>query len=141
VVANVTVKDHEKAPEALVVVAAAIVVAGRLLVVSKKSAPDLFYLPGGKPEPGEKPLQTLARELAEELAVSPVAPDFLMEVQATAALENVPMRMSVFRAGLSRPPRPAAELAQLRWIDSRKSDVRLAPAVTDHLLPWLRRAA
>jgi len=30
----------------MVVVAAAIVQAGRLLVVSKKAAPDVFYLPG-----------------------------------------------------------------------------------------------
>jgi 8-oxo-dGTP diphosphatase len=49
--------------------ALAIVEAGRLLVVSKKAAPDVFYLPGGKPEAGESAEQTLIRELAEELGV------------------------------------------------------------------------
>ena len=35
----------------LVVAAAAVIEAGRLLVVSKRAAPEVFYLPGGKPEP------------------------------------------------------------------------------------------
>jgi 8-oxo-dGTP diphosphatase len=30
----------------------------------------LFYLPGGKPEPGESNEQALAREIAEELGVT-----------------------------------------------------------------------
>ncbi len=53
------------------VVAAAVVEEGRLLVVSKRAAPDVFYLPGGKPEPGESAEETLARELDEELGVVP----------------------------------------------------------------------
>jgi len=40
-------------PSPLLVVAAAVIHEGRLLVVSKKAAPAIFYLPGGKPEPGE----------------------------------------------------------------------------------------
>ena len=40
------------ATEPLAVVAAAIVQEERLLVVSKRAAPDVFYLPGGKPDAG-----------------------------------------------------------------------------------------
>jgi ADP-ribose pyrophosphatase YjhB (NUDIX family) len=40
-----------------------------LLLVSKRAAPDVFYLPGGKPDPGEAPLDCLRRELREELGV------------------------------------------------------------------------
>jgi len=54
----------------LEVVAAAIVRSGRLLVVSKRSADHVFYLPGGAPEPGEPERETLARELREELGVT-----------------------------------------------------------------------
>ncbi|MBO8191854.1 NUDIX domain-containing protein [Streptomyces oryzae] len=61
--------------EPLVVVAAAIVQAGRLLVVSKQAAPENFYLPGGKTDPGEEPLDTLSRELDVELGGRPVEPD------------------------------------------------------------------
>ncbi|WP_372348295.1 NUDIX domain-containing protein [Streptomyces sp. KL116D] len=51
------------------VVAAAVVEDGKLLVVSKQAAPDVFYIPGGKPEAGEQPEETLERELREELGV------------------------------------------------------------------------
>ncbi|MFB6978502.1 NUDIX hydrolase [Streptomyces scopuliridis] len=122
----------------LLVVAAAIVQDGRLLVVSKTAAPDVFYLPGGKPETDEEALETLARELGEELGVEPLNTRFLAEVEATAALENVPMRMTVFEAQINRTPRPAAELAHLRWIFGREQDIVLAPAVRDHVLPLLR---
>ncbi|MEW2289262.1 NUDIX domain-containing protein [Streptomyces sp. NPDC047841] len=122
----------------LVVVAAAVTRAGRLLVVSKQAAPDVFYLPGGKPDPGEQPLEALSRELDEELGVRPVEPRLLADVEAIAALERVPMRMTVYEAGISQAPRPAAELADLRWISGAEDGVELAPAVRDHVLPLLR---
>ncbi|MFF9352426.1 NUDIX domain-containing protein [Streptomyces sp. NPDC014734] len=123
----------------LVVVAAAVVEQGRLLVVSKKAAPDVFYLPGGKPDPGETPAEALARELDEELGVRPVEPRFLAVIEATAALEKVPMRMTVFTAGISGSPQPAAELADMLWINGDEPDVRLAPAVRDQVIPLLKR--
>ncbi|MFJ4685461.1 NUDIX domain-containing protein [Streptomyces sp. NPDC091377] len=122
----------------LAVVAAAIVRERRLLVVSKRAAPDVFYLPGGKPDAGEPPEVTLERELAEELGVRPVAPRLLAEVDSVAALEGVPMRLTLYAADVDGVPRPAAELARMRWISGRESDVRLAPAVHDHVLPMLR---
>ncbi|MFJ7907304.1 NUDIX domain-containing protein [Kitasatospora sp. NPDC096204] len=122
----------------LTVAAAAIIRDGRLLVVSKQAAPEVFYLPGGKPDPGEDALQALARELGEELGAAPVDPRHLTDIRATAALEGVPMLMTVFTATLDREPVPAAELADLRWTDGRDDTLRLAPAVRDHLLPLLR---
>lgn len=120
------------------VVAAAILQRGRLLVVSKKAAPEVFYLPGGKPDPGEGPLETLARELDEELGVAPLEPRLLAEVEGVAALENVPMRLTVFEARIDGEPRPAAELAHMRWTAGGESDVRLAGAIRDHVVPLLR---
>lgn len=121
-------------------VAAAITQRGRLLVVSKKAAPDVFYLPGGKPDADERAIETLAWELDEELGVEPLQPCFLAEVESVAALEGVPIRMTVFEAHISRPPRPAAGLAHLRWTSGREKDLVLAPDVRDHVLPLLRRS-
>ncbi|NEB76041.1 NUDIX domain-containing protein [Streptomyces sp. SID14478] len=120
------------------VVAAAVVEEGKLLVVSKQAAPDIFYIPGGKPEPGEAPEETLVRELQEELGVASGRLERLAEVEETAALEGVPMQLTVFSTTLIGEPVPAAELSALRWIDGREPDLRLAPAVAHHLLPLLR---
>ncbi|MFF1356358.1 NUDIX domain-containing protein [Streptomyces sp. NPDC058297] len=122
------------------VVAAAVVEDGKLLVVSKQAAPDIFYIPGGKPEPAEKPEETLVRELREELGVVPYALEHLAVVEETAALEGVPMHLTVFSARLVGEPVPAAELSALRWTDGRDPALRLAPAVEHHLLPLLRTA-
>ncbi len=120
------------------VVAVAAVQRGRLLVVSKKAAPEVFYLPGGKPETGESPEETLARELREELGVAPLETSLLGEVEDMAALERVPMRMTVFTARLAGSPKPAAELAALAWTDGCDGYVpRLAPAVRNHVVPLL----
>jgi 8-oxo-dGTP diphosphatase len=122
----------------LIVVAAAIVRKGHLLVVSKQAAPHVFYLPGGKPDLGEEPMDTLVRELAEELGVHPLAPRFLADIAAQAALEGVPMTMTLYEADIEPVPQPAAELADMRWVTGRESDVQLAPAVREHVLPLLR---
>ncbi|WP_346776757.1 NUDIX domain-containing protein [Streptomyces sp. HNM0574] len=114
---------------------------GRLLVVSKQAAPDVYYLPGGKPDPGETPEQTLARELDEELGVTPTGLTPLVTVEDWAVLEDVPMHLTVFRAGLDREPVPAAELASMRWLRDGESDddgpLTLAPAIARHVVPLL----
>jgi 8-oxo-dGTP diphosphatase len=123
------------------VVAAAIVERGQLLVVSKKAAPSIFYLPGGKPEPGEDVEHTLARELDEELEVGLVGVRLLGEINEIAAIERVPMRMTVFTARLDAEPHPAAELAALGWTSGDDEYAPLlAPAVSRHVIPLLRAA-
>ncbi|MEV0494493.1 NUDIX hydrolase [Streptomyces atratus] len=43
------------------------------LLTARTHGRDRFYLPGGKPEPGETLKQTLVREIREELGVTPDA--------------------------------------------------------------------
>lgn len=121
------------------VIAAAVLDRRGLLLVSKRAAPDVFYLPGGKPEPGEAPLDCLQRELAEELGVSMTTAEPFAEVRAPAALEGVPMWMTVFLARLAGTPAPAAEIAALRWWP-RERTPRLAPAIRDVVIPRLQLA-
>jgi 8-oxo-dGTP diphosphatase len=123
------------------VVAAAIVRRGRLLVVSKKAAARTFYLPGGKPEAGEAQEATLTRELAEELRVRPVTHRLLAVVTDVAALERIPMRMTVFLATITGTPTPAAELAAMGWTTGH-DEYRplLAPAVRNQVIPLLTDA-
>ncbi|MGW3352682.1 NUDIX hydrolase [Nonomuraea rubra] len=122
----------------LLVVAAAILVGGRLLVVSKRVAEGVFYLPGGKPEPGEDVHTTLIRELREELGVRPLGVRHFALVEDIAALERVPMRMHVFLATIVGDPLPGAEIAKIGWTTGRDELAPLlAPAVRDKVIPAL----
>jgi 8-oxo-dGTP diphosphatase len=121
------------------VIAAAVLDPRGLLLVSKRAAPDVFYLPGGKPEPGEGTLACLERELLEELGVTVAEAEPFAEVRAPAALEGVEMWMTVFLARLAGVPAPAAEIASLRWWP-RDATPRLAPAIRDVVIPRLRAA-
>jgi 8-oxo-dGTP diphosphatase len=122
----------------LQVVAAAIVKERRVLLVSKRAAPDVFYLPGGKPEPGEETAATLARELAEELGVALVESTPLAIVNDEAALERRPMEMAVHLAVVDGQPEPRAEIAALAWAGAdHASRATVAPAVRNHVLPQL----
>ena len=120
------------------VVAAAVIEERRLLLVSKRQAPDVFYLPGGKRDPGEDDLACLRRELSEELGVAPLDPVAWREVVAPAALEpEHSLRMTVYLTRLGGTPAISGELARLRWWD-RDDRSRLAPAVEHEVVPRLR---
>jgi 8-oxo-dGTP diphosphatase len=119
------------------VIAGAALAGDRLLLVSKRAAPAIFYLPGGKPEPGEAPLACLRRELREELGVGLARARHFAELRAQAALERVEMHMSVFLVELAGAPAPAAEIAGLQWWPAPQQ-LALAPAVRDQVIPLLR---
>jgi 8-oxo-dGTP diphosphatase len=124
----------------LKVVAAAVVDAdGRLLVVSKHAAPDVHYLPGGKPDAGESELEALRREVLEELGAEVVDPGRFTDIYAEATLERVPMHLAIYRvAGLSGPPSPAAEIAHMAWWP--QAGVELAGPIEHIAIPRLRAA-
>jgi 8-oxo-dGTP diphosphatase len=124
--------------EPLRVVAAAILERRKLLLVSKRAAPDVFYLPGGKPDEGERLLTTLERELGEELGVELVASRPFALVRDVAALEGTPMEMHVYLATVAGPVAAQAEIAETAWVGGDGlSTGGLAPAVRNHVIPQL----
>ena len=124
----------------LVVVGAAIVQKGRLLLVSKRAAPDVFYLPGGKLDEGESTTSALVRELREELGIVPRSLSPFAEVRELAALELVPMQMTVFLVGIDGVPRARSEIVDLAWFDPvERFRGRIAPAVEKHVVPQLQQ--
>jgi len=114
--------------------------AGRLLLVRKRGT-RMFMLPGGKREALESPLQTLARELHEELNLQLPDAAFtpLGHFNETAANEaDNRVEADIFRAALHHPVAPAAELEELRWLAPQdpRGD-HLAPLLRLHVLPLL----
>jgi len=59
-------------------------------------------------------------------------------VVGPAALEPLPMEMTVYAADLDGPPRPRAEIARLVWARSAEAvPGRVAPVVRNQLFPLL----
>ncbi len=114
---------------------------GHVLLVRKRGT-VAFMQPGGKREPGESDLQSLERELHEELGCR-IAAD---EAQALGVFEapaaNEPgrqVRASVYAVRVSRPIGPRAEIAEHAWIDPHEPDDRvMAPLTRDVVLPLAR---
>ncbi|KJL22601.1 CTP pyrophosphohydrolase [Microbacterium oxydans] len=122
-------------------VSAAVIVdeAGRVLVVRKQGT-SMFMQPGGKPEPGETPAQTLIRELDEELGL--VLDEAALRPLGTfvSAAANEPGHRVIADAfATSIDPASVtvqAELAELRWITPADlGTLPLAPLSVEHLLP------
>lgn len=117
--------------------------AGRALLVRKHGS-STFIQPGGKREPGEDALATLARELREELDVGivPGSTRRLGEFEHDAVNEaGRRVRAEVFAVRIDRTPRAQAEIAELAWLPAAPPwPVAVAPLSAAHILPLLAGA-
>ncbi|AAT90079.1 NTP pyrophosphohydrolase [Leifsonia xyli subsp. xyli] len=114
----------------LLVSAIALVRDRRVLMVTARNR-DVYYLPGGKIEPGETAPEAAAREASEEVALrlDPAALAGLFEVRTLVhgEPEGREVHMTVFRAETEAEPAPAGEADSLHWVTSRDAD-RCPPA-------------
>ncbi len=102
------------------VTAALIVEGGRILLARRKPGKHMggrWELPGGKIEPGESPEQSLARELAEELAIEARVCEFLCG--APFDRDGVRLELLVYRVERLAGEPQLLEHEEIRWVAPR----------------------
>ncbi|MDY0021660.1 NUDIX hydrolase [Arenimonas caeni] len=110
---------------------------GFVLLVRKRGS-TIFIQPGGKREPGEDSLATLARELGEEIGVA-LRPGAVRLGEFEDVAVNEPgrrVRAEVFLAGVDGTPAPRAEIVELAWVDpAAPGGLDIAPLSRGQILP------
>lgn len=89
----------------------------RRLLQARSAGKGVFYMAGGKLDPGESAVQALHREVLEELAVEVTAVSELgvFECEAYGHAPGTALHMTCFLAELTGEPRAAGEIAELRY--------------------------
>lgn len=118
---------------------------GRILGARSRGR-ELFYIPGGKREPGESDLEALAREVTEELTVTldPGTAAYLgtYTAQADGHPAGTLVRMACYTAGYRGTLAAAGEIEEIAWLclADRHRTAPVDHAVFDDLASagWLR---
>ncbi|MFD7666072.1 NUDIX domain-containing protein [Streptomyces sp. NPDC059788] len=117
------------------------IVDGRILSTRSKGR-SRYYLPGGKREAGESDLDTLVREIEEELSVHlhPHTAGYVGEfhAQADARPEGVLVRMRCYACDYAGNLTPASEIAEMIWLTY--ADRHRISAVDQIIFDHLHRA-
>jgi 8-oxo-dGTP pyrophosphatase MutT (NUDIX family) len=107
----------------------------RSLLCARTRGRTVFYIPGGKREAQESDLDTLVREVKEELNVEiiPTSVWFLGEYEAQADSHpiGVTVRMRCYGAQFVGELKVSAEIEELRWVSY---DERNITSVVDQII-------
>ncbi|MVU82880.1 NUDIX domain-containing protein [Nocardia sp. ET3-3] len=89
----------------------------RRMLQTRSTGKTVFYMAGGKIDPGETPEMALHREIHEELGVATTAVSELgvFEAEAYGHAPGTRLHMTCFLGELAAEPRPSGEIAELRW--------------------------
>jgi 8-oxo-dGTP diphosphatase len=112
------------------------------ILSTRSRGKDVYYLPGGKREAGETDLDTLVREVEEELAVV-IDPGTARQVgmfraQAHGHADGVTVQMTCYTARHRGTPAASSEIEEISWLSYRDRD-RVSP-VDQIIFDQLHRA-
>lgn len=121
-------------------VGAAVVTDRKVLVVRKlNQTKSDYYMAGGRMEMGETQLQTLERELYEELGIGIVQYQYLGSYRDLAVFEEVPIIIHAYWVIPDREPSVQSEIKEYKWIDAtfNEKGIPVASIMAKKVIPEL----
>lgn len=110
------------------------------ILMSRSRSKQLYYIPGGKREPGESDHDALSREVEEELSVTIKADTIsylgTFEAQADGHPAGTIVKMTCYEAEYNGELAASSEIAEIRWL--RYSDTDKIAAVDKIIYAFLR---
>ncbi|XRQ12785.1 NUDIX hydrolase [Actinomadura welshii] len=109
------------------------------ILSTRSHGKDVYYIPGGKREEGETDLDTLIREIDEELAIAfiPTTATHVgtFRAQAHGHADGVTVQMTCYTADHHGRPTPSSEIAELVWLTyaDREQVSPVDQVIFDHL--------
>ena len=98
---------------------------GKILSTRSKEK-DKYYIPGGKREGTETDIETLAREVKEELSVDIIKESAkfygVFEAQAHGKAEGVKVKMTCYTADFAGELKADSEIAEIVWLTTEDMD-------------------
>ncbi len=119
-------------------VAGVIIREGKLLLV-RQHGTDVFLSPGGKTEPGESPMQTLARELREETGLLLLNAVSMGHFEGVSPFYDRVVEMDVYLVDVAGSPRPGYEIEELLWVagDFEQFGIKVGSIFASSVIPRL----
>ena len=115
----------------------------KVLVVRKKTKENFpeFIIPGGKRETGETDVETLQREIQEEVNLKVVKAEYVDEYEDIAIFEKVPIVVKVYLCEVEGEVNVDNEIKEFCWIakDYKKNGIKVASILEIFVLPELIR--
>ncbi|QIW09346.1 NUDIX domain-containing protein [Francisella sp. LA112445] len=111
---------------------------GKMLLVRVRDN-TIWYFPGGKIDEGETHLQTIIRELDEELNVQIQSSElkYLGEVITDNHDRTDIVSVQCYAGDIIQPIQPCAEISEIRWFDLDDTEF-MAPAVIESINRWYK---
>ena len=110
------------------------------ILSTKSKGKTTYYIPGGKRENGESDIQTLIREVAEELSVT-ITPNTAKYIgtfsaQSDGAKQGIQVIMTCYKAKYSGNLKANSEIEEIKWLNY--ADINTVSAVDKIIFDYLK---
>lgn len=97
------------------------------ILSTRSRGKDVWYLPGGKREGNESDVETLIREVREELSVD-IVPDTaklygVFSAQAHGHADGIIVQMTCYMADFTGEIKADNEIEEIRWLTTADADI------------------